>query len=100
MEFPAKLVELSSIPVEEESVGIQVLDKKNPDALASLEGNTALGQEQPPPLFEPLVYRREIDGLRGFAVIPVVLHHYHLGFSGGYTGVDVFFVIRYRACRF
>ncbi len=100
MEFPAKLVELSSISVEEESVGIQVVDKRDPDAFTSLEGNTTLGQEQPPPLFEPLVYRRDIDGLRGFAVIPVVLHHYHLGFSGGFTGVDVFFVIRYRACRF
>jgi hypothetical protein len=94
MEFPAKLVELSSIPAEGKSVGVQVVDKRDPDALASLEGTTALGQEQPPPLFEPLVYRREIDGLRGFAVIPVILHHYHLGFRGGYTGVDVFFVIR------
>jgi peptidoglycan/LPS O-acetylase OafA/YrhL len=39
-------------------------------------------------------YRREIDGLRGFAVIPVIL--FHAGFqtfSGGYVGVDIFFVI-------
>lgn len=39
-------------------------------------------------------YRREIDGLRAFAVIPVIL--YHAGFkwlSGGYVGVDIFFVI-------
>jgi peptidoglycan/LPS O-acetylase OafA/YrhL len=39
-------------------------------------------------------YRREIDGLRAVAVIPVVL--FHAGFeifSGGYVGVDVFFVI-------
>jgi peptidoglycan/LPS O-acetylase OafA/YrhL len=39
-------------------------------------------------------YRREIDGLRAVAVIPVVL--FHAGFkvfSGGYIGVDVFFVI-------
>ena len=70
MEGPAKLVELSSVPFEEESNGSrsQVVDKRDPDALASLEGNTTLGQEQPPPLFEPLVYRRDIDGLRGFAV--------------------------------
>ncbi len=39
-------------------------------------------------------YRPEIDGLRAFAVLPVIL--FHAGFSpwaGGYVGVDVFFVI-------
>lgn len=39
-------------------------------------------------------YRPEIDGLRALAVIPVVL--FHAGFttfSGGFVGVDVFFVI-------
>lgn len=39
-------------------------------------------------------YRREIDGLRAFAVISVIL--FHAGFqtfSGGFVGVDVFFVI-------
>jgi peptidoglycan/LPS O-acetylase OafA/YrhL len=41
-----------------------------------------------------LTYRHEIDGLRAVAVIPVIL--FHAGFtifSGGYVGVDVFFVI-------
>ncbi|WP_342653984.1 acyltransferase family protein [Pseudomonas sp. F3-2] len=37
--------------------------------------------------------RRDIDGLRALAVIPVVLFHFGLGFSGGFVGVDVFFVI-------
>lgn len=39
-------------------------------------------------------YRPEIDGLRAFAVIPVILFHAGFTFfSGGYLGVDVFFVI-------
>ena len=39
-------------------------------------------------------YRREIDGLRAVAVVPVILFHAGLPvFPGGYVGVDVFFVI-------
>ena len=39
-------------------------------------------------------YRPEIDGLRALAIIPVVFFHAGFtGFSGGYLGVDVFFVI-------
>ncbi len=39
-------------------------------------------------------YRREIDGLRAVAVVPVVLFHAGFtAFGGGYVGVDVFFVI-------
>lgn len=39
-------------------------------------------------------YRREIDGLRAVAVLPVVLFHGGFEFiSGGYAGVDIFFVI-------
>lgn len=39
-------------------------------------------------------YRKEIDGLRALAVVPVVM--FHAGFElfgGGFVGVDVFFVI-------
>jgi peptidoglycan/LPS O-acetylase OafA/YrhL len=39
-------------------------------------------------------HRPEIDGLRALAVLPVMLFHAGFGaFSGGYVGVDVFFVI-------
>ena len=41
-----------------------------------------------------MTYRKEIDGLRAVAVIPVIF--FHAGFeifSRGYLGVDIFFVI-------
>lgn len=41
-----------------------------------------------------MIYRKEIDGLRALAVVPVIL--FHAGFEwirGGYIGVDIFFVI-------
>ncbi len=39
-------------------------------------------------------YRSEIDGLRALAVVPVILFHAGFqAFSGGFVGVDVFFVI-------
>lgn len=39
-------------------------------------------------------YRREIDGLRAVAVLPVIFFHAGFkAFSGGFVGVDIFFVI-------
>ncbi|MCP1106398.1 acyltransferase [Serratia nevei] len=40
------------------------------------------------------VFRHDINGLRAWAVIAVVLFHFGIpGFAGGFVGVDVFFVI-------
>lgn len=43
---------------------------------------------------QSLAYRPDIDGLRALAILPVLWFHSGLpGLSGGFTGVDTFFVI-------
>lgn len=42
----------------------------------------------------PKQFRQDINGLRAWAVVAVVLYHFGVpGFAGGFVGVDVFFVI-------
>lgn len=39
-------------------------------------------------------FRGDINGLRAWAVLAVILYHFGVpGFGGGFVGVDVFFVI-------
>jgi peptidoglycan/LPS O-acetylase OafA/YrhL len=42
---------------------------------------------------QPRKFRPDIEGMRAFAVVAVVLYHAKLGVRGGFVGVDVFFVI-------
>ena len=46
------------------------------------------------PMFQKLQYQPHIDGLRAIAVLSVVFFHLDVQFfSGGFVGVDIFFVI-------
>ena len=54
----------------------------------------ATGAGNPPVLAGSNQYQRHIDGLRAVAVLSVIFYHFgQTTFSGGFVGVDVFFVI-------
>ena len=57
---------------------------------------TTAPRDPAPPARRPRrrAFRKDVEGLRAVAILAVVLYHAHVGvFSGGYVGVDVFFVI-------
>ncbi|MDH4742981.1 acyltransferase [Sphingomonas sp. CBMAI 2297] len=57
----------------------------------SAEGRTVARSGEPAAV---LPYRAEVDGLRAVALLSVMAFHAGVpGFSGGFTGVDIFFVI-------
>jgi peptidoglycan/LPS O-acetylase OafA/YrhL len=63
-----------------------------PQPPAAAEPGPAAGEPRPPA--EQRKFRPDIEGLRAVAVLLVVLYHAKLArVTGGYVGVDVFFVI-------
>lgn len=61
------------------------------DALTGRANAPARPDPAPAP---SLPFRADIEGLRAVAVLSILLHHLGVrGFSGGFVGVDIFFVI-------
>jgi peptidoglycan/LPS O-acetylase OafA/YrhL len=57
-------------------------------------GAPSSGPREPGASRPGLAYRPAVDGLRAVAILGVVAYHINLpGITGGYCGVDVFFVI-------
>ncbi|ETV64425.1 hypothetical protein H257_18688 [Aphanomyces astaci] len=73
------------------------LNRTGGDALSRLPTTPPTEQSRPSLLAEPqhpIKYRPDIDRLRTLAVVSVVLFHaYRHSIEGGFTGVDVFFIL-------
>ncbi|MEZ5382317.1 MAG: acyltransferase [Microthrixaceae bacterium] len=73
--------------------GVPAVDATAP---AATDGACGAPTRRTPRLSDPpkLRHRNALDGIRGIAVLTVVFFHLELGWmSGGYLGVDVFFVL-------
>lgn len=63
-------------------------------SLRHLSPDGSAGRTQDPARHSAFGYRPDIDGLRAIAIVAVLLYHGSFKFaSGGYVGVDVFFVV-------
>lgn len=57
-------------------------------------GGDSLRRRSEPVAWESPLFRSDIRGVRALAVMAVLLYHFRIpGFSAGYAGVDVFFVV-------
>jgi len=68
----------------------------DPNSGCALEVEHAANLEHtlaPPRFFKRLEFQPYVHGLRAIAVVSVVFFHFDLGLTGGFVGVDVFFVI-------